>query len=104
VGLALTLIAAIFYVDSWEWYYQSAGQDFIAQYQHSQLEQLRESGASGADIEQSKKHMSAFANWYKRWYFRSLITLLEILSVGVLISVLSVALLRTRNNPQSAGR
>ena len=96
IGLAITLIAALFYVGSWELYYRSAGQDFIAQYQQSQLEQLAESGASEADIESSKKEMAEFARWYERWYIRAMITLLEILPVGVLISLISAALLRTR--------
>jgi len=96
VGMTITLIAAVFYVGSWELYYRSAGQDFIAQYQQSQLDQLAESGASEAAIEASRQEMAEFARWYERWYIRALITLLEILPVGVLISLISATLLRTR--------
>lgn len=98
VGLGVTLIAAVCYVASWEVYYQFAGQDFIAQYQQSQLEQLATSGASEAQLAASQQDMAQFASWYARWYVRVLITLLEILPVGVLISLLAAAMLRTRQH------
>jgi hypothetical protein len=96
VGLLVTLIAAFFYVASWEVYYQSAGQDFIAAYQDSQLGQMAESGASQAELDEARTNMAQFAEWYSQWYIRALITLLEILPVGVLITLVAAGLLRSR--------
>ncbi|MFC3195513.1 DUF4199 domain-containing protein [Marinicella sediminis] len=96
IGLQVTLIAAFFYVLSWEFYYQSAGQDFITNYQQSQLSHMAEAGATDAEMAASRKDMQAFAQWYDRWYNRAMVTLFEILPVGLLISVLAAALLRTR--------
>ena len=96
VGLLITLMAALIYVLTWEYYYRTEGQDFIANYQTTLVDSLREQGSSEAEIQQQQQEMTDFAQLYDRFYFRAFITLLEILPVGLLIALFSAALLRTQ--------
>ncbi len=97
VGLWVTLIASACYVISWELYYQNAGQDFMAAYQESHLAKMRDDGATAAAIESFQQEMADFAALYAKFYFRAFITLIEILPVGLIISLLSASLLRTQS-------
>lgn len=96
VGLFITLMAALIYVLAWEYYYRSEGQDFIANYQSTLVENMREEGSSEAEIQKKQQELTDFARLYDRFYFRAFITLLEILPVGLLIALFSAALLRTQ--------
>lgn len=96
VGLFITLIASAIYVLSWEAYYQTGGQDFIADYQASYLEQMRADGADAEEIDAMAKRMDDFAAHYQKWYVRWFITLTEIFPVGLGITLISSLLLRTR--------
>lgn len=98
IGFLITLITATFYVFSWELYYQSIGQDYIANYQTSYLENLTNQGASIGEIEKTKQEMAAFSVQYERFYFRAFITLLEILPVGLIVALFSALLLKTKSN------
>ncbi len=98
VGLLVTLIAALFYVVSWEFYYQNLGDGYIEAYQQSHLEQMAERGASDIEIATVTKEMDEFALLYDKLYFRAVITLLEILPVGLIITLLSAFVLKTKTN------
>ncbi len=96
VGFWVTVIASLCYVLSWELYYQNAGQDFMAAYQESHLKQMQDDGASADAIKTAQQEMAGFAALYAKFYFRAFITLIEILPVGLVISLLSASLLRTQ--------
>lgn len=97
VGLLVTLIAAIVYVLAWEWYYQNAGQGFIENYQQVMLEQYHADGVSENELAEIRKEMNEFAALYEKFYIRILITMLEILPVGMVVSMVAALLLKTRN-------
>ncbi|WP_223787655.1 DUF4199 domain-containing protein [Marinicella meishanensis] len=97
VGLLITLITAAAYVIGWEVYYQQAGQNFMEAYQQAYLADLQSAGASAAELAATQQQMADFGALYERFYFRAFITLLEILPVGLAISVLCAVLLRTRS-------
>ncbi|MAL19135.1 MAG: DUF4199 domain-containing protein [Balneola sp.] len=93
-GLYIALIASAIYVGVWELYLQVSGVDFIANYQASMIENMQADGASQAEISAMKDQMEFYAEMYENPFLRILITLSEILPVGLIISLISAALLR----------
>lgn len=97
VGLLITLIASAIYVAVWMLYttFGDGGQ-FMDQYYQYSVEQLQKSGKSAAEIEQEIAKMQEFKEMYKSPLVKIGITFLEIFPVGLLISLLSAALLRRK--------
>ncbi|SIN68001.1 Protein of unknown function [Parasphingorhabdus marina DSM 22363] len=94
LGLAISAIAAFMYVFVWEMYLLSSDYAFIHEYAAGVIENARARGVTGealgkviADTQQLTE------NYGKPWY-RLPITFLEIFPVGLLISLVSAALLR----------
>lgn len=97
LGLLITLIGCLIYATAWEIYYNLAAQDFMAQYSAAMLEQMKASGASEAEIAASKAEMEMYSELYKNFFFRFFFTaFVEMFPVGLVISLISAALLRRR--------
>jgi hypothetical protein len=96
VGILISLISAICYAASWELYYSGSGQEFIQKYNAHYLDKMRASGASDAEIEKVRVESEQFTELYKNFYVRFPVTLMEILPVGVIVTLVSAALLRKR--------
>lgn len=94
VGFYIALVASAIYVGSWEVYIQTSGEDWIENYQASLIEDMHEQGATEEEITAQKEELAYYADMYKNPLLRILITLSEILPVGLLISLISAALLR----------
>ena len=76
-------------------YMQTSGSDaFIENYQSSVMEQMKENGASEADLTEQMEKNEYYKEMYSNVFFRILITYSEILPVALLISLLSAALLK----------
>lgn len=97
VGLYIALVASAIYVGSWEVYIQTSGEDWIESYQTSLIEDMREQGATEEEISTKKEELEYYADMYENPFSRVLITLSEILPVGLLISLISAALLQKSN-------
>ncbi len=98
VGLGIAVTAGVFYVAGWEAYLALSGSDFIAEYSAATLADMRAAGASEAEIAATQADMAAMADLYERPLPRMLITFTEIFPVGLLVSLVSAAMLR---NPRS---
>ncbi len=96
VGLLITLVASLIYAVSWEVTRLNMKGDFITLYGEKQIEKMKVGGATEAELMEAKKKMDDFATMYKNPLIRFGITLMEIAPVGILISLLSAALLRKR--------
>ncbi|MBK6413753.1 DUF4199 domain-containing protein [Sphingopyxis sp.] len=94
VGLGIGLVAALFYVLSWEVYMWQSGGTFMTEYIAKTIEDMRAAGKSGAEIEKFSSEMGAMAEQYKNPLFRMALTLTEILPVALLVALVSAALLR----------
>ncbi|MBO0160458.1 DUF4199 domain-containing protein, partial [Vibrio parahaemolyticus] len=73
-----------------------SGQEFLQKYTAHYLEQLKKDGASEAEIEKSRADMAQFMENYQNFFIRFGITMMEILPVGVIVSLVSAGLLRKR--------
>lgn len=96
VGLLITLIASIAYVVAWEIVYYGFLPDFVEQYQAHYLAKLQASGASGEELAAAEQQMVRFAEWYANPLFNVAMTLLEVFPIGLLVTLISAAILRRR--------
>jgi len=96
IGILISLISAICYALSWELYYQTIGGNFMAEYIASYSEKMRASGASQEELEAMRQQMDGMAELYKNFFVRFGMTLMEILPVGIIVTLVSAALLRRR--------
>lgn len=99
-GILIALIASTLYVVSWLIYFFFFSPDFIDKYSARQLDELRASGAAPAEIDKQAKEMANFAIMYKNPFFNALMTYLEILPVGLIVTLISAFILK-RKTPSS---
>ncbi|MBV9217337.1 MAG: DUF4199 domain-containing protein [Acidobacteria bacterium] len=96
VGILISLICSLCYALSWEVYYRSSGSDFMAQYSAQYIQKMKEKGASDKEIADTQKQMDDMGEMYKNFFVRFAMTLMEIVPVGLIVSIISAALLRRR--------
>ena len=94
LGLGMALVAALIYILGWELFLAITGHDFMAEYGASMVESMRADGAAPAAIEAAKADMREFAEKYRNPLFRMAVTFAEIFPVGLLVALVSAALLR----------
>ena len=94
LGVAIAAIAGLVYALVWESYLQISGYDFMADYTRSVLKSMQAEGASQAAIQAKAAEMNAMAESYRNPLFRIPMTFVEIFPVGLLVALISAALLR----------
>lgn len=93
VGLGISAVASLFWVVGWEATLAS-GFDFGGAYTDSVVAAAEARGAGPAEIESLRAGAAEFLTMYANPLFRLPITFVEMFPLGVLISLLSAALLR----------
>lgn len=101
VGILITLIACSVYVLVWEITYFNFYPNFLDQYSAHVLTKMRATGASEAAIAKKAAEMAELAKHYKNPLFNSAVTFMEIFPVGLIMTLISAAILR-RKPPQEA--
>jgi hypothetical protein len=96
VGLLITLISCTFYVVTWQFVYFKLTPDFMDKYTAYTIENLKASGASTETIAEKRRQMEAFARMYQNPLINAAMTFVEPFPVGLLISVMSAAILRRK--------
>jgi Protein of unknown function (DUF4199) len=96
IGMSITMVASVFYAMAWEVSYAKMGEQFVQQWTSHELEKLQAGGATEEVIEKAKDEWKDFGELYKNPLIRFGMTLFEILPVGLVISLLSAALLRKK--------
>lgn len=94
LGIAITAVAGVFYVAAWEAGMAIAGGDFGMMYTDMMLRQATERGASAAELAALSAQMAEFREDYADPLFRLPMSFAEIFPVGILVSLVSAALLR----------
>jgi hypothetical protein len=94
LGLGIAGVAGLVYVLGWETYLAVTGWDFMRDYADSVTEGMRAKGASAAAIDAKVAEMRDLAIKYRDPLFRIPITFIEIFPVGLLVALVSAALLR----------
>lgn len=96
VGILIALIACGMYVVTWEIVYFGFIPDFGDKYAAYTLEQLRAGGAAPAVIAAEQQKMAKFREWYKNPLFNIGMTFMEVFPVGLIMTLVSAAILRRK--------
>lgn len=96
VGLSIVLVASAVYIVTWLVLYYTVLPDFGAVYAEQMVERLRASGAPAAEIAAKEAELARFAELYKNPFFNAAVTFLEIFPVGLVVTLISAAILRRR--------
>ena len=96
LGLGVSFVASLIYVASWEFAVAVSHIDFATSYSNFLIEQEKAKGASAEAIARMTAEMDEFKVMYANPLFRLPMTFVEIFPVGLLVSLVSAALLRNR--------
>lgn len=102
IGSLIVLIASTIYVVAWLIDYFYFIPDFIDKYSAHTLEKLKASGATQVEIDKQTKEMANFAAMYKNPFFNAMMTYVEILPAGLVVTLISSLLLK-RKSPTPTG-
>jgi hypothetical protein len=95
VGIGIALVASIIYVLVWEIYLAATDYAFMGDYVRAMVDDMRAEGAPAAEIASKQAEMTAMGDSYNESLpMRIGFTLLEVLPVGLLVTLVSAALLR----------
>ncbi|MDH5823671.1 DUF4199 domain-containing protein [Luteimonas sp. RD2P54] len=94
LGLAISLVAGLFYVAAWELAMALIDKDFAALFGRMMVERARAGGATGEALAQAVEQAGRFERMYRNPLYRLPMTFAEIFPVGVLVSLVSAAVLR----------
>ena len=95
-GILITLISCLFYVGAWLVTYSQFFPDFPAKYAAYLVEDKRASGASQAEIESTIKQGEDMKKMLENPLINAAVTFTEPFPVGLLITLISAAVLRTK--------
>lgn len=96
IGLGITLIASTFYVITWEIEFKYVFPDFMKGYADVSIEAMKKEGASAAAIQTATVEMDKMVKSYEDPFYRIPLTYLEILPVGLLISLICALILKKK--------
>ncbi len=96
VGISITVISCLFYVATWEVLYFKFMPDFMDKYGAHMVEKLRASGASDAAILAKTQEVKKYKEMYDNPLINAAMTFIEPFPVGLLITLLSAAVLRKK--------
>ena len=99
IGLLITLVASVVFAVAAEIYYQvdpAANAVLMDKYANHQLDRLREIGAAQVDIEQKTRELTNLKEMNKSAVLRFAMSAAIILPVGLVIALISAALLRKK--------
>ena len=101
VGICITLITCLFYVATWEIIFHFYMPDFMVKYSAAVIQKMHAAGASEAAIQAKTLALQASTESYKNPLVRIPMTFMEPFPVGLLITLISAAVLRKKPRPQA---
>ncbi|MCB0822900.1 MAG: DUF4199 domain-containing protein [Bacteroidales bacterium] len=97
LGLYITLIASALYVISWMILSETVAKDYMDNYFNEAVEQIRQSSdLTQAEMDAKISEMDKFREMYKNPVVKIGMTFMEIFPVGLLITLISAAILRRK--------
>ena len=96
VGILITLVTCAMYVIGWEIVYWGFLPDFGDKYAAYTLQKMAEDGATPAAIAEARANMETFKELYRNPFFNVGITFLEVFPVGLIVTLISAAILRRK--------
>jgi hypothetical protein len=96
IGIMIVLIASTIYVVAWLIDYFFFIPDFAEKYSAHTLDKLKASGASQIEIDKETKEMANFVGMFKNPFFNAMMTYVEILPVGLIVTLISSLILKRK--------
>ncbi len=93
MGIGISFVAGVLYVASWEATVSYIHMDFASVYAQSVIAQAKAHGVTGDALQKIVDQMQQFKVQYANPLYRWPMTFIEIFPVGVLVSLISAALL-----------
>ncbi len=98
IGLFMVLIASTIYVVAWLIAYFFFMPDFMDRYAAQMLDKLKASGANQMEIDKQTKEMADLIKMYKNPFFNAMMTYVEILPVGLVVTLISSLILKRKSS------
>ena len=102
IGLCITLISCMFYVATWEVLYHTVFPDFMDTYSASMISKAQASGASAQEVQAKIDEIQRMKVMYANPLYNVMMTFIEPFPIGLLITLISAAVLRKKARPDSA--
>ena len=102
VGISITLISCVFYVVTWEVLYYNYLPGFWDNYGAHAVEKLKASGAGDAAILAQLQQVKKYKELYDNPLLNAAMTFIEPFPVGLVITLISAAVLRKKPQSQPA--
>jgi hypothetical protein len=99
VGISITLISCLFYVVTWEVIYYHFMHDFWDKYGAYMIGRLKSSGATPAAIQAQTEQIAKYKQMYENPFINGAMTFIEPFPVGLVITLISAAILRRKAQP-----
>lgn len=100
-GLYITLIGSTMYVLAWLIIFYNFMPDFMEKYSAYMINQAKASGLTQTELNKKVAQMSSMKEMYKSTVFVILMTYLEILPVGLIVSLISAVILKRKSEARS---
>jgi hypothetical protein len=96
IGLLVTVISSICYVIAWVIVYHTMFPDFLEKYSAHMIAKMKEKGSSQAEINKQMAEMQQYSEMYKNPVMMCLLTFMEPLPVGIIVSIISAFIVRMK--------
>lgn len=96
IGLYISLIASTIYVALWLITYYNFRPDFMEKYSAYVIDKLKTENLSAVEIQAKTDEMNQMKEYYKNPLFVILMTYAEILPLGLVVSLISAAVLKRK--------
>jgi len=103
IGILITLISCVFYVVTWEVLYFNFIHGSMDSYFAHQIEKAQASGASAAAIQAQVAQIRQSQVRYQNPLWNAMYTFIEPFPVGLVMTLISAALLRKKGRSEPAG-
>ena len=96
IGIMIVLIASTIYAIAWLVDYFYFVPDYLEKLSAKMLDKLSAGGASQIEIDKQTKEMADLAVMYKNPFFNAMMTYMEILPVGLVVTLISSLILKRK--------
>jgi hypothetical protein len=97
LGFMISLVASTLYVITWGVEFHFFMPNFMDKYSAMQVKELQDSGMSGAALDEALKSIeTASYNYKNNPFFFAMYTYMEILPIGILITLISALILKRK--------
>jgi len=100
VGILITLISACMYVAGWMIYSEITGPAMMNEYFQHSINEINTSAASATEKAAKIKEVEMWREYYKNPLIKMGLTFMEILPVGLIVTLLSAFILKRKNTSQ----